>query len=328
MKKRILIVTLIVVLISTSFAFGAEDGFIVGLLGDRFSDFDTDHWAWNTVSQLYLQGGISGFPDGTFRPNNTITIAEFMRITIGLTVGDMPATGSHWASGFFAEAERQGVLLPGEVSPNIWNEPIARQEMALVIARTLENILNEDITANNPTAIRNQITDFDSIIDPEGQDAIVNVMSVGVVTGFPDGTFRGQATATRAEAATMLARMYNPFLRVGEARNMVQLSDFISNLDEFRILATEAAFVSAEAAERFNISQSDFRQASGYHIRVDTGLFGVNHHFAVIIDGRIVETRQGPATTYRLEQVEYMLSFPPGNAAGARLIQNPHFAGN
>ena len=217
MRKRILIVTLILAMLSTSFAFANPGN--VG--GNTFSDIDSNHWAFENVTTLVAQGGISGFPDGTFRPNNTITIAEFMRIIIGLTVGDFPAFGTeaepdfHWASGFFDAAQRNDILLPGELNADDRDAPITRQKMALLIARTLENIVGEDITADNPDVIQEQIADFESI-GSAYQDAIIDVMSVGIITGFEDGTFRGAATATRAEAATMLARMHNPTLRVDE----------------------------------------------------------------------------------------------------------------
>ena len=216
MKKRILILTLILALLSTSFAFANNNA------GDiTFTDMDSNHWAFENVSALVMQGGISGFPDGTFRPNNTITVAEFIRIIIGLTIGDKPAFGTeadadfHWASGFFDAATRHEILLMGELNATDWDAPITRQKMALLIARTLENILYEDITAETPDVIREQIADF-NLIGQAYQSSVIDVMYVGIITGFEDGTFRGAANATRAEAATMLARMTNPLLRVEE----------------------------------------------------------------------------------------------------------------
>ena len=36
------------------------------------------HWAQNTINKWVDKGDISGYPDGTFRPNNMITRAEFV----------------------------------------------------------------------------------------------------------------------------------------------------------------------------------------------------------------------------------------------------------
>ena len=38
------------------------------------------HWAQNTINKWVDKGDISGYPDGTFRPNNTITRAEVTTI--------------------------------------------------------------------------------------------------------------------------------------------------------------------------------------------------------------------------------------------------------
>ncbi|HEY9669549.1 MAG TPA: S-layer homology domain-containing protein, partial [Coleofasciculaceae cyanobacterium] len=37
-----------------------------------FSDIQ-DHWAQTSISQLFLRGFISGYPDNTFRPNAPVT---------------------------------------------------------------------------------------------------------------------------------------------------------------------------------------------------------------------------------------------------------------
>ena len=46
----------------------------VGAAG--YSDLPDTHWANKQVA--YLQGEIKGYPDATFRPNNTVTRAEFL----------------------------------------------------------------------------------------------------------------------------------------------------------------------------------------------------------------------------------------------------------
>lgn len=46
----------------------------VGAAG--YSDLPDTHWA--NKQAAYLQGEIKGYPDGTFRPNNTVTRAEFL----------------------------------------------------------------------------------------------------------------------------------------------------------------------------------------------------------------------------------------------------------
>lgn len=43
----------------------------------EFSDLPEGHWAHQYVKELYLRGAIEGFPDGTFKPNEPITRAQW-----------------------------------------------------------------------------------------------------------------------------------------------------------------------------------------------------------------------------------------------------------
>jgi prefoldin subunit 5 len=50
---------------------------ITGLTFAQMRDVPPGHWAYQSIEQLVQLGIIEGFPDGTFRPNRTITRAEF-----------------------------------------------------------------------------------------------------------------------------------------------------------------------------------------------------------------------------------------------------------
>ena len=78
---------------------------------DKFKDIKPDSWFAETVSRLVGKGGIDGYPDGTFKPNNTITRAEFTKILVS-TLGheNLSKTGSHWASGYISKAEEIGLI--------------------------------------------------------------------------------------------------------------------------------------------------------------------------------------------------------------------------
>lgn len=52
-----------------------------------FSDIE-DHWAFEYILDLREQGGVNGFPDRTFRPEGTITRAEFVTLLARLAVED------------------------------------------------------------------------------------------------------------------------------------------------------------------------------------------------------------------------------------------------
>jgi predicted porin len=50
---------------------------ITGLTFAQMRDVPPGHWAYQSIEQLVQLGIIEGFPDGTFRPNRTMTRAEF-----------------------------------------------------------------------------------------------------------------------------------------------------------------------------------------------------------------------------------------------------------
>jgi hypothetical protein len=47
-----------------------------------FSDLPATHWAYNFVSYLFCRGVVSGYPDGTFRPDNNTTRAQIAKMVV------------------------------------------------------------------------------------------------------------------------------------------------------------------------------------------------------------------------------------------------------
>ncbi|WP_179295465.1 S-layer homology domain-containing protein [Bacillus sp. FJAT-45350] len=43
----------------------------------EFSDVPTYHWAKSTIDEAAMAGHVLGYPDGTFRPNQSVIVAEF-----------------------------------------------------------------------------------------------------------------------------------------------------------------------------------------------------------------------------------------------------------
>lgn len=74
--------------------------------------------------------------------------------------------------------------------------PITRQELAVMVARALDEADPGTVNFTDAEAIEDWAT------VPVAQAA-----AMGIVTGFEDGTFRPQETATRAQAAVMLSRL-------------------------------------------------------------------------------------------------------------------------
>ena len=83
----------------------------------RFSDIQ-NHWARLFIEGLATQGIISGFPDGTFRPNQAMSRAEFAALlqkafqkpTKRPYVPFVDVPGKHWAAPASQKAFETGFI--------------------------------------------------------------------------------------------------------------------------------------------------------------------------------------------------------------------------
>ena len=165
------------------------------------------HWAQNTINKWVDKGDISGYPDGTFRPNNMITRAEFVVLVnnaMGYTksgyayFSDVPS--HYWgknaiqtgvAAGYIS-GDGNGIFRP--------NDPVTRQEAAAMISRIL------DLKQNESRAYR--YTDSYAISN-WAKGVVGAVSEAGIMAGYPDGSFGPNKVLTRAEAVLALDKTVN-----------------------------------------------------------------------------------------------------------------------
>ena len=114
-----------------------------------YSDVSRGDWFNNAVSTLSNAGIITGYPDGTFRPNAPITRAEFAAIAARFsdtvysgknTFSDVPS--SHWAARCIALAEHLGWVSgypDGTFRPD---KSITRAEAMTLINRVLDRAVD------------------------------------------------------------------------------------------------------------------------------------------------------------------------------------------
>lgn len=194
MKKLIsfiIVITILITIFCNSFA---------------FSDTGS-HWAKSYIEQLTGMGAIKGYTDGTFRPDKTITRAEFTAILLRALGSDagQPETGK-WYEYYIAEAQEKRYILEGEFDSV--EENITRGEMARMIIRALDESFPEDMDK-----FTSLIADYKDI--PAGfKDYVLKAYVKGIITGRPGGVFAYNDTATRAEATTMIVRLIDESKRI------------------------------------------------------------------------------------------------------------------
>ena len=192
------------------------------------------HWGEKYINSLVARGGISGYPDGTFKPNNTITRAEFVAIAVRSPLDGKVSdrVGDHWASGVFQTARDHRVLLLNDFPESEWNKPITRYEMAYVMIRVTENIMNEQRV--NTTEVAKIMSDYQEVSKQQKYKYYVEqAFMKGLVGGrTSDGLFDGKANGTRAEAATMVLRMLETTERGVVDTNKVTTSNRVISLTD------------------------------------------------------------------------------------------------
>ncbi|WP_405155123.1 S-layer homology domain-containing protein [Paenibacillus sp. FSL K6-0108] len=171
---------------------------------NKFSTFSivkVRDWTDNTLkAQPYIQG----YTDGSFRPERNVTRAE-MATLITRILGTSTlkgsheftdVTSSHWAQAAILAAAQSGSVQgykDGSFKPD---QAITRAEMAVVLQPLL--------TSDQMTAASIAFTDVN---EHWAQQAVEQLSSAGVVTGYTDGTFRPSQPITRAEVVTMLNKL-------------------------------------------------------------------------------------------------------------------------
>ncbi|MBU5676834.1 S-layer homology domain-containing protein [Alkaliphilus sp. MSJ-5] len=204
-RKSIAIFTVLFMFFSISNTVFASD----------IKDID-NHWAKDNITYLIDKDIIGGYPDGNFRPDATITRAEFTKILINALHDDPGiAPYAHWAGLYVERAIEEGYVIRTEYGGG-YDLNITRGEMARIISRALEE---EPVSIEE---LKNQITDF-SQIPTSYQEHVAKVYAAGIITGYTDGTFKYENTATRAEASTMLLRFLDLSKRqIPEVKEIVE----------------------------------------------------------------------------------------------------------
>lgn len=177
-----------------------------------YPDVPTDFWGYEAIRYLNAKKVISGYEDGTFRPENKITRAEFLTVLLWVFVPDEKETdkpvseaknvfkdadGDKWYYGTIDKAYREG-LLHGDGENCFPEDNITRQEIAALIMRILtQNGAELDNSKN-----MSYFSDEDSIAD-WAAGSVTKLHAADIISGT-NGMFMPLNNATRAEAAQII----------------------------------------------------------------------------------------------------------------------------
>lgn len=178
----------------------------------EFKDVKSTDWFNSTVTKLVDMGGINGYPDNTFRPNNIISAEEFIKITVAsLGYSESIGQGKDWAINYINKAIEVGLIDKGEIKETEFNKPICRNRMAKILVKAVEH--RKEKIPTDYKDYEKYITDL-KFIPEEYRNYVLKSYARELIDGYSDNTFRGEKSLTRAEAATVIIRIYDETERV------------------------------------------------------------------------------------------------------------------
>jgi len=185
-----------------------------------YPDVPVGHWAEKDIAKMKFKGVVSGYSDG-YHPDEAINreqaVVMLLRV-VGLNEG-APSQSleqlvessavtpwyeyvSPWAERPLAIAVENGVLIPDDERNFRPKEKIKRYELAVFSARAMG--LTEE--AQSAYGSRLNFTDAGQI-PGWAVGYVKSVVQREIVTGYPDNTFRPNDPVTRAQMASILARI-------------------------------------------------------------------------------------------------------------------------
>ena len=171
----------------------------------QFSD-TRGHWAESYIDALSSRGVINGFPDGSFRPNQPVTRAQFATIVsngfqLAAAVGGAQFTDvspGYWATSAISTAAANGLVSGFPDRTFRPEQPVTRTETLVVLTNALGSAA---VPAAVPVDLSTRYRDAAAI--PSWANAQIAAASqAGLVVSYPDPTLlEPNRAATRAEVA-------------------------------------------------------------------------------------------------------------------------------
>ena len=194
-----------------------------------FTDI-SGHWAEAEIDAAASAGIVNGDGNGLFRPNDTVTRAEYVKMLVASLLpiyrvneeklDEMYQTsGGHWCvkyynagidmQAFYPDAENIVETVDGTVSPGLLGDEsadykIERWEMAYLTFAMAYNLGSQDSSQLKAFGDAEEIATL-----PETVGAAIAICAKnGIIKGDDLGNFNPHKTGTRAEATVMINRLF------------------------------------------------------------------------------------------------------------------------
>ncbi|MBU8881141.1 5'-nucleotidase C-terminal domain-containing protein [Bacillus sp. FJAT-29790] len=231
----------------------------------QFSDVKGDFWAANEIYSLVAKEIITGYEDGTFKPNKAINRGQAANLfTRALKLptpedlnsfSDVPEDSTYAKS---AAATKEAGIFTGSNNKFGANDVLTREQMASVLVRAF------DLKATDKEV---SFTDWDKISSTHRENVKILAQN-GLTTGKGDGSFDPKSPVTRASFAIFLHRVLEPLKPVEQDENftlsIMHTNDTHAHIDNVAKRITAIKEVRAEKPASLLIDAGDVFSGSLY----------------------------------------------------------------
>lgn len=212
------------VVLIAAMLFGLMPGFANGAAADTGHALtrgeEDGHWGIEVMRDWVDRGLMTGYPDGSLRPDEPVTRAQLARLINnvfrygseadpGFT--DVPAAA--WYYPDVAAAAGAGIIdgFPdGSYKPDDY---VRRQDAAKMLAGAFKLEASKEELAEEPLS---GFKDGNEV-HAYAENAIVKLVADGTMNGYPDGTLKPLMPVTRAEAVALLGKLAGEVIQTSGA---------------------------------------------------------------------------------------------------------------
>lgn len=176
-----------------------------------FSDVKSNSWYYSDVSKSCKLGLFNGYPEGKFKPDGNITLAEAIKVAAVVRAtydGETPPTNSKsgmWYAEYVSYAKAKGII--GNSDFSNYDSRAKRNEMAYIFSKALPE---SEYSAINSVSALPDVTS-----STKYGSSIFTLYKAGILRGNDNyGTFRPSDNINRAEASAIINRVAQSSNRV------------------------------------------------------------------------------------------------------------------
>jgi|GEM_PF-277172 len=165
------------------------------------------HWAEGTIKSWLDNSYVTGYPDGSFKPEGLVTRAEFVKMVNNLfgytETSNVSFTDINQNDWFYQEVQiafKAGYIDGVSKTKFAPNDKLTREQAAVIISKIMK--LNESSQSAEIFTDSNTISSW-------AKDYVGSAYEAKLIKGYNDNSFRPQDPIKRAEAIVTLDRSLN-----------------------------------------------------------------------------------------------------------------------